>query len=106
MEPLDAEATIQAATVYFQALTICMRRLISEYEASGKDLSNDMVQQQLNMEFSHQANDAGDAALQTLGYTQQQFETSVTAHQANPDVTQALTMLSMQQQQDFATMRT
>ena len=106
MEPLDPDATIQAATVYFQALTTCMRRLISEYEVSGKDLRNDAVQQQLNIEFSHQANDAGDVALQALGYSQQQFETSVTAHQSNPAVARALTMLSMQQQQDFATMRT
>ena len=106
LEPLDPDTTIQAATVYFQALTTCMRRLISEYEISGKDLRSEAVQQQLNMEFSHQANDAGDAALQELGYTQQQFEASVTAHQANPAVARALTMLSMQQQQDFATMRT
>lgn len=106
MEPLDPDATIQAATVYFQALTTCMRRLISEYEVSGKDLRSDAVQQQLNIDFSHQANDAGDVALQELGYTQQQFEASVAAHQANPAVARALTMLSMQQQQDFATMRT
>lgn len=106
MEPLDPEATVHAAKVYFQALTTCMRRLISEYEISGKDLRNDTVQQQLNIDFSHQANDAGDVALQELGYTQQQFEASVTAHQSNPTVARALTMLSMQQQQDFATMRT
>lgn len=106
MEPLDPDATVHAATVYFQALTTCMRRLISEYEISGKDLRNDAVQQQLNIDFSHQANDAGDVALQELGYTQQQFEASVTAHQSNPTVARALTMLSMQQQQDFATMRT
>jgi Zn-dependent M32 family carboxypeptidase len=105
LEPLDPDATVQAATVYFQALTDCMRRLISEYETSGKDLRTAAVQDALNNDFSNQANDAGEAALQTLGYTQQQFETSVSAHQSNPTVQRALAVLGMQQQQDFATMR-
>jgi hypothetical protein len=105
-EPLTPEETIHAATVYFQALTDCMRRLIGEYELSGKDLRNDAVQQELNIDFSNQANEAGDTALQSLGYNQAQFEVSVAAHQGDPNVARALTMLSMQQQQDFATMRT
>jgi hypothetical protein len=104
-EPLGPDETIVAATAYFKALTDCMRRLIQEYEVQGKDLQSPAVQQQLNLDFGTQANEAGEAALEQLGYNQAQFEASVTAHKDNNDVARSLTMLSMQQQQDFATMR-
>jgi hypothetical protein len=104
-EPLGPDETIVAATAYFKALTDCMRRLIQEYEVQGKDLQSPAVQQQLNLDFGTQANEAGEAALEQLGYNQAQFEASVAAHKDNNDVARSLTMLSMQQQQDFATMR-
>jgi hypothetical protein len=104
-EPLGPDETVVAATAYFKALTECMRRLIQEYEIQEKDLQSPAVQQQLNLDFGTQANEAGEAALEHLGYSQAQFEASVAAHKDNNDVARALTMLSMQQQQDFATMR-
>lgn len=104
-EPLGPDETIVAATAYFKALTDCMRRLIQEYEMQGKDLQSPAVQQKLNLDFGIQANEAGEAALEHLGYSQAQFEASVAAHKDNNDVARSLTMLSMQQQQDFATMR-
>jgi hypothetical protein len=105
-EPLGPDETIVAATAYFKALTGCMRRLIQEYETQGKDLQNPTIQQQLNLDFGAQANEAGEASLQELGYSQAQFEASVAVHKNNSDVARALTMLSMQQQQEFANMRT
>lgn len=105
-EPLGPEETIVAATAYFKALTDCMRRLIQEYEMQGRDLQSPSIQQQLNLDFGTQANEAGEVALERLGYNQAQFEASVAAHKENNDVARALTVLSMQQQQDFATMRT
>jgi hypothetical protein len=104
-EVLNPEQTIEAATAYFNALTNCMRNLIQEYEQGGKDLHHPMIQQELNIDFTNTANDVGELALQNLGYTQQQFEKSVTEHQNNTTVTRALTMLSIQQQQEFTTMR-
>jgi hypothetical protein len=103
---LSGAETIEAAEVYFDALTNCMRKLIADYKESGKDLNVLAVQRELNLDFSTAVSETGEAALEKqLGISQSQFEASVASHKNNPDVARALTMLQMRQQQAFATMQ-
>lgn len=105
-DPLTATETIEAAEVYFDALTNAMKKLIAEYKESGKDLNVLAVQRELNIEFSAAAVEAGEAALEKqLGVSQNQFEASVSSHKDNVDVARALAMLQMRQQQAFANMQ-
>jgi hypothetical protein len=107
-EPLSAEKTIEAAEVYFNALTETMRTLVAQFKSDGKDLQSPAVQRELNAEFAKAANDAGEEALNDLegGVTQTQFEASVQEHGQNPEVGRALAMMQMKQQQEFASMQT
>jgi hypothetical protein len=104
-ELLDADTTIRMASVYFDALSQAMRTVIASYKAQGKDLTNPAVAQALNMEFASAANDAGEAALSAHGVSQSQFEASVKAHKNNATVTQALTMMQIQQGQEFSALQ-
>lgn len=97
----DPDQTIQVAEVYFTALTECMKSLVEAYRNDGKDLQDPVVQQDLNLDFAKTANDAGEAALQSVGLTQNQFEASVKAHSNNASVARALGVLQMQQQQNL-----
>jgi hypothetical protein len=98
---LSPERTIEVAAKYFDSLTDNMKVLVSKFKAQGKDLREPPVQQMLNMEFAQTANDAGEAALEAVGVTMEQFENSVKAHGDNPTVGRALGMLQMKQQQDL-----
>jgi hypothetical protein len=100
-ELLTAERTIEVAGVYFSALTECMKDLVGHYKSEGKDLRHPTVQQQLNMDFAREANDAGEDALEQIGVSQNQFEASVKSHADNANVGRALGMLQMKQQQDL-----
>lgn len=101
---LSPEAVIQAAEVYFGSMTETMRVLIQRYKEEGKDLNSPEVAQQLNMEFSSAANEAGDMALGQKGFTLNQFQKSVEAHAGVPQVGRALQMLQMKNQQEMMAM--
>jgi hypothetical protein len=100
-ELLSAERTIEVAGVDFSALTECMKDLVAQYKSAGKHFQNSIVQQELNMEFAREANDAGEDALERVGMSQNQFEASVKAHANNANVGRALGTLQMKQQQDL-----
>jgi len=100
-ELLSAEKTIEVAAKYFDSLTENMRVLVEKFKAEGKELREPAVQQQLNTDFAQTANDAGEAALEVLGVTMKQFETSVSNHADNPTVSRALGMLQVKQQKEL-----
>lgn len=101
---LDPEKLIEAAEIYFGALTSCMGDLVKKYQADGKDLQSPQVAQQLQMEFSSSAQDAGSDALEKQNITHRQFQKSVEAHASKPQVGRALQMLQMKQQQELMSM--
>jgi hypothetical protein len=98
---LSPEKTIEVAALYFASLTDNMKVCVAKFKAEGKDLRDPEVQQMLNQEFAQTANDAGEAALEKVGVTMEQFESSVKEHGDNPTVGRALGMLQMKQQQDL-----
>jgi hypothetical protein len=98
---LSPEKTIEVAAHYFASLTDNMKVCVAKFKAEGKDLRDPQVQQMLNQEFAQTANDAGEAALEAVGVTMEQFESSVKEHGDNPTVGRALGMLQMKQQQDL-----
>lgn len=105
VEPLSAEQLIEAANAYFESFTNCMRQLLGEYKAAGKNLKDPTVQQELNAAFTTQANEVGEQALKELGTSVTQFEASVRHHNGNPTVDRALAMCQMKQQQELMTMQ-
>lgn len=100
-ETLNPERTIEVAEKYFSALTNNMRSIVNQYKEQGKNLQDQNVQQQLNLDFAQTANDAGEKALLSEGVTMNQFEASIKSHSNNPTVGRALGMLQMKQQQDL-----
>ena len=98
---LEPEPLIAAAQVYFSSLTECMRGIVSEFKAEGKNVQDPAVAQALNLEFANRANAAGEAALQAENLTLEQFEASIKQHSSNPTVGRALGMLQMKQQQEL-----
>jgi hypothetical protein len=98
---LSPEKTIEVAAQYFESLTENMKVLVAKFKEEGKDLREPPVQQLLNQRFAETANDAGEAALNAVGVTMEQFESSVKEHGDNPTVGRALGMLQMKQQQDL-----
>ncbi|CAB9501298.1 expressed unknown protein [Seminavis robusta] len=103
-EILPPEKLIEIAEVYFGALSEAMRGLVNKYKEEGKDLSSPAVAQRLQMEFSATANDSGGEALNGLGCSMQQFQMSIEAHAAKPEVGRALATLQMKQQQELMSM--
>lgn len=104
MEILSAAKTVEAAEVYFGSLTTAMRELVQNFKAEGKDLRNPSVAQELQMEFSGVANDAGEAALTKMDISLVQFQKSIEANASNPNVGRSLAMLQMKQQQELLAM--
>jgi hypothetical protein len=102
VEILTTAVTIQCAVAYFAALTDAMKTLFAKYKTEGKDMKNQAVLQELNIEFAHMTDDVGEETLASLGATVKQFEASVKAHTDDPEVGRALAELQMQQQRDFA----
>lgn len=98
---LKPDHLIEVADKYFSALTECMRGIVDTYKSEGKNLQDPAVQQALNLEFAHNASDAGEAALEKEGITLNTFEASIKEHSGNPTVGRALGMLQMRQQQEL-----
>jgi hypothetical protein len=98
---LDPQKTIEAATVYFNALTDVMKQVASEFQSEGKDLQNPSVANAFQQKFASLANDAGDQALERIGLTLKDFQASVESNSQNPQVARSLTMLQVQQQREL-----
>jgi hypothetical protein len=104
VEILSAAKTVEAAEVYFDALTNAMGELVQAFKSEGKDLRSPMVAQELQMEFSTVADDAGGDALEKIGVSKTQFQKSIEANAQNPQVGRSLAMLQMKQQQAMMAM--
>jgi hypothetical protein len=104
VELLSAEKTIEAAEVYFDALTNAMGELVQSFKKEGKDLHDPSVAQQLQLEFAGAANDAGEEALKNMDISLSQFQKSIEANASNPQVGRSLGMLQMKQQQTLMAM--
>jgi len=102
MEILSPEKVVEAAEIYFGALTKTMENLVNKLKAEGKNPQDLAVAKELQMEFSAVANDKGEEALQTLGIKLNQFQKSIEANAQNPTVARSLAMLQMKQQQELA----
>ena len=104
VELLSAQKTIEAAEVYFAALTNAMSDLVQSYKKDGKNLRDPKVAQDLQMAFSNVANEQGEEALGGLGISDTQFQKSIEANASNPQVARSLGMLQMKQQQALASL--
>ena len=101
VEPLSPERTIEVAEKYFEGITNAMRALVREYKDEGKDLQQPAIQNALHMDFANRADGAGTAALEAVGVSMVQFQTSVKAHSQNETVARSMAMLQMKQQQEL-----
>jgi hypothetical protein len=104
VEILDPTKTVEAAEVYFGALTNTMKDLVDSFREEGKDLNDRLVAQELSMKFASVANEAGEEALDDMGISLKSFQASIETHSTNPTVGRALTMLQVKQQQDLMNM--
>ena len=104
IELLSATQTIEAAEVYFDALTNAMGDLVGSFKSQGKDLQSPPVAQELHMEFAKVANDKGEEALAAMGIKLAQFQKSIEANASNPTVGRSLAALQMRQQQAIMSM--
>lgn len=101
---LAPERLVEVAEIYFDALTNAMRALVTKYKDEGKDLKSPAVAQQLQLEFSSVAQDAGSDSLKEQGCTLEQFQKSIEAHAQRPEIGRVLSMLQMKQQQELMSM--
>uniref|UniRef100_A0A7S1VE77 Uncharacterized protein n=2 Tax=Grammatophora oceanica TaxID=210454 RepID=A0A7S1VE77_9STRA len=100
---LGPDKVVEAAEVYFSALTAAMKDVIKGYE--GKDLKNPKIAQEVQMKFSQVANDKGEKALEEkVGISASVFQASIEKNASDPTVARALAMLQMKQQQDLISM--
>lgn len=104
VETLTAAKTVEAAEVYFDALTSAMGELVKGFKEEGKNLRDGSVAQELHMQFASVANDKGEEALQAMGISLAQFQKSIEANAHNPTVGRSLAMLQMKQQQTLMSM--
>ena len=99
---LSPEELMQAATIYFDAITEKMVELATSWKAAGKDLSNPEVMKQFQLEASTDANEAGeDKLLKELNITMSDFRSAIDKHSRIPSVGQTLGMLQLKQQQEL-----
>lgn len=101
---LSQEKLIEAAQVYFEALTKGMGDIVKRMKAEGKNLRDPSVGQALQMEFASTANESGEAALKEMGISIDTFRSSIEKHSQSPEVGRVLTMLQMKQQQELMAM--
>ncbi|CAJ1966850.1 unnamed protein product [Cylindrotheca closterium] len=104
IEILSPSKTVEAAEIYFDALTMAMKGLVEKMKEDGQDLNSPAVAQELHMKFASVANEAGEDSLKAIGLTQVQFQKSIEANASNPMVGRALAMLQMKQQQALMAM--
>jgi len=98
---ISKEKLLQAAEVYFDALTNSMKAIVDEAKAQGKNLHDPAVAQEIQIAFASKVNDAGEEALQTEGLTLNDFKSAIEKHSSDPEVGRTLAMLQMKQQQQL-----
>ena len=101
VKDIPKDELIEAAAVYFDALTSAMGSIVKQFKSEGKDLKDPSVAQQLQMEFASVANDAGEKALEKMGIGMDSFKTCIDKHSSDPQVGRSLAMLQMKQQQEL-----
>jgi hypothetical protein len=101
VQDIPQDKLIEAAAVYFDALTASMGAIVKQFKAEGKDLKDPSVAQQLQMEFASVANDSGEKALDEMGITMDSFKSNIDKHSSDPQVGRSLAMLQMKQQQEL-----
>ena len=103
-QSLSKPKLLEAADVYFTALTKAMASVVKSFKEKGANLYDPSVAQQLQLQFANAANDAGEKALENIGISQNTFRSSIEKHASDPEVGRALAMLQMKQQQELAAM--
>ena len=101
VKDISKEQLLEAAGVYFNALTTAMGTIVTKFKDDGKDLTNPMVANQLQMEFAGVANESGEKALAEIDIDMDSFKAAVEKYQSDPEVGRTLAMLQMKQQQEL-----
>ena len=101
VQEIPKEVLLEAASVYFDALTSAMGGIVTKFKSQGQNLRDPSVAQQLQMEFAAVANDAGEEALKQEGITLDGFKAAIEKYSSDPDVGRSLAMLQMKQQQQL-----
>lgn len=101
VKDISKEQLLEAAGVYFNALTTAMGTIVTKFKDDGKDLTNPMVANQLQMEFAGVANESGEKALADIDIDMDSFKAAVEKYQSDPEVGRTLAMLQMKQQQEL-----
>jgi hypothetical protein len=98
------EQLIQAAKVYFDALTSTMATIVDKFKAEGKDMRTPAVAQEMQLQFAEKVNEAGEEALKDEGLTLDSFKAAIEKYSSDPEVGRTLQMLQMKQQQELMAM--
>jgi len=101
---IDSAKTIEAASVYFVALSNVMREIVEQFKADGRNLQDPAVANDFQRQFASVANEVGEKALEGIGLTLTDFQASVEKNSGDPQVARSLQMLQMQQQKDLMEM--
>lgn len=102
VKDISKEKLLEAAEVYFDALTSAMVDIVKKLKADGKDLNDPMVAQQFHMKFAEDANQAGEKALDKEGVTIDTFKAAVDKYSSDMEVQRALAMMQIKQQNQLA----
>merc|ERR1712038_1915087 len=92
---ISKEQLVQAAKIYFDALTSTMGTIVAEAKAEGKDLRNPAVAQQMQVQFAERVNDAGEEALKDEGLSLDEFKAAIEKFANDPTVGRTLQMLQI-----------
>mmetsp|Transcript_46908 Transcript_46908/g.69390 ORF Transcript_46908/g.69390 Transcript_46908/m.69390 type:complete len:283 (+) Transcript_46908:59-907(+) len=103
-EELTQGKLLEAAGVYFDAITNKMKEIVEEFKSKGMNLSDPAIAQKFHIESASKSNEAGEKALEKLGITVDQFRSSIEKLSSNPEVGRTLAMLQMKQQQELMAM--
>mmetsp|Transcript_1410 Transcript_1410/g.2051 ORF Transcript_1410/g.2051 Transcript_1410/m.2051 type:complete len:295 (-) Transcript_1410:114-998(-) len=101
---ISKEQLIQAAKIYFDALTNVMATIVAEAKAEGKDLRNPQVAQEMQIQFAEKVTDAGEEALKGEGLSTDDFKAAIEKYANDPQVGRTLQMLQIKQQQELMAM--
>uniref|UniRef100_A0A7S2MPZ7 Uncharacterized protein n=1 Tax=Helicotheca tamesis TaxID=374047 RepID=A0A7S2MPZ7_9STRA len=100
-EEISPEKLLEAAQVFFEAITESMGDLVKKYKAEGKNLQDMSVAQSLQLQFASMADEVGGAALKKMDMTLEDFHGAIEKHKSRPEIGQTLMMLQIKQQQQL-----
>ena len=99
---LSPEELMNAATMYFDAITETMVTLAKSWKESGKDLKDPRISKEFQLEASTDANEAAEEKLKSeMGISMTDFRSAIDKHSRIPAVGQTLGMLQIKQQQEL-----